>query len=110
MATWWNFLATDATVGFDNLWEDSLENIDKRTAPVGGTPLFSMHLVDLHGGPLSSTVLGRLSTTNVVGTGPIRTRGATSDAAAALSFTDAPEAPAADNLPCLLYTSPSPRD
>lgn len=89
-ACWWLFLATHADEGFDGLWAEGLEAADQRTAPVASdADELVLHLMDPHGGPPLAPVESRLDSSNLDGTGTVRRRG-TADAAAALSFTDAP--------------------
>ncbi|MCA9690082.1 MAG: hypothetical protein KC636_10770, partial [Myxococcales bacterium] len=99
VASWWRYLTTaNADVdGYTNLWAEGIDGADRRTAPLasGAQDRLTVHLVNAHGGALTSEAMARVSATNLTGDGAVRVRGG--DAAAAqLSLT---AAPATDDLP-----------
>ena len=101
VAAWWAFLA-NATTNFTNLWAPGLSGADLRTATRDAQ--LGVHLTNAHEGPLRPFELNRLSMTNALGTGNLRSRDSTATAALTVAFTAAPSAtppttPPPDDLP-----------
>lgn len=101
VAAWWAFLANAAT-NFNNLWAAGLTGTNLRTATRDAQ--LGLHLTNAHEGPLRTFELNRLSITNAIGTGNLRTRDSTATTALTIGFTAAPSAtppttPPPDDLP-----------